>query len=116
MAMNQAALEKFENRIKPGGLLAYNETVVDTLLKRRNIKIVPIPANEIAVELGNLQVANMAAVGGLVTALGVFPLHSLFKGLTRVIPKHRHHLIPLNEEAMRRGMQAVRGNMKGMRI
>jgi 2-oxoglutarate ferredoxin oxidoreductase subunit gamma len=57
----------------------------------------------------------MVAAGGLVTALGVISLDSLFKGLTRELPKHRHHLIPLNEEAIRRGTEAIQGNMKGTR-
>jgi len=114
MAMNQASLEKFEDRVKIGGVVAYNETLTDTPPKRRDVKIVQIPANEIATELGSPRVANMAAVAGLVTALGVISLDSLFKGLTRVIPKYRHHLIPSNEEAMRRGMEAVQGKMKGI--
>ena len=113
MAMNQASLAKFEDRVKAGGVLAYNETLIDTPPKRGDVRIVKIPANEIATELGNPQVANMVAAGGLVTALGVISLDSLFKGLTRELPKHRHHLIPLNEEAIRRGMEAIQGNMKG---
>ena len=44
--------------------------------KRGDVSIVKIPANEIAAELGNPQVANMVAAGGLVTALGVISLDS----------------------------------------
>jgi 2-oxoglutarate ferredoxin oxidoreductase subunit gamma len=113
MAMNQASLAKFEDRLKAGGVLAYNETLIDAPPERGDVRIIRIPANEIAAELGNPQVANMVAAGGLVTALGVICLDSLFKGLSRELPKHRHHLIPLNEEAIRRGMEAVQGNMKG---
>lgn len=107
MAMNQASVEKFEERVKPGGVVAYNETIIDAPPERKDVKIVKIPANEIGRELGSPQVANMAALGGLITALGVISLDSLSKGLARVIPKYRHSLIPLNEEAMRRGMKAV---------
>jgi 2-oxoglutarate ferredoxin oxidoreductase subunit gamma len=114
MAMNQASLAKFEDRVKIGGVLAYNETLIDTPPRRRDVKIVQIPANEIATELGSPQVANMAAMGGLVKVLGIMSLDSLCKGLKRVIPKYRHHLIPLNEEAIRRGMEVVQGNMKAM--
>ncbi len=113
MAMNQASLAKFEDRVKARGVLAYNETLIDTPPKRGDVRIVKIPANEIATELGNPQVANMVAAGGLVTALGVISPDSLFKGLTRELPKHRHHLIPLNQEAIRRGTEAIQGNMKG---
>jgi hypothetical protein len=46
-------------------------------------------------------------------AVGVISLNSLVKGLTRELPKHRHHLIPLNEEAIKRGMEFVQQSMKG---
>jgi 2-oxoglutarate ferredoxin oxidoreductase subunit gamma len=107
MAMNQASLEKFEDRVNAGGVLAYNKTIIEAPPTRGDVRIISIPANEIASELGNLQVANMVALGGLVTALGVISLGSLVKGLTRELPKYRHHLIPLNEEAIKRGMEAV---------
>ena len=77
MAMNQASLAKLEDRVKAGGVLPYNETLIDTPPKRGDVSIVKIPANEIAAELGNPQVANMVAAGGLVTALGVISLDSL---------------------------------------
>ncbi|MFO7599459.1 MAG: 2-oxoacid:acceptor oxidoreductase family protein [Candidatus Desulfacyla sp.] len=115
MAMNQASLSKFENRVAPGGVLAYNETLIDAPPKREDVKIVRIPANKIAAELGNLQVANMVAVGGVAALLGVISLNSLVKGLTRELPKHRHHLIALNEEALKKGMELVQESMKGIR-
>ncbi len=78
MAMNQASLAKLEDRVKAGGVLAYNATLIDTPPKRGDVRIIKIPANEIATELGNPQVANLVAAGGLVTALGVISLVSLY--------------------------------------
>ena len=106
MAMNQASLEKFENHVKPGGIVAYNESLISAPPKRNDIMILIIPANRIALEIGNPQVANMVALGGLVPTLGISPA-SLAKGLPRVLPEYRHHLIPLNEDAIKRGMAAV---------
>jgi 2-oxoglutarate ferredoxin oxidoreductase subunit gamma len=113
MAMNQASLTKFEDRVNAGGVIAYNETIIDTPPTREDVRIIKIPANKIAAELGNLQVANMVAVGGLVALLGMISLNSLVKGLTRELPAHRHHLISLNEEAIKRGMELVQEGMKG---
>lgn len=108
MAMNKASLKRFESQIKAGGLVAYNETIIDTSPERKDVKILAIPANRIASELGNPQVANMVAVGALARALGIISLGSLSKGLTRVIPIYRHHLIPINEVAIKRGIETVR--------
>ena len=45
--------------------------------------------------------------------VGVISLDSFVKGLTRELQKHRHHLISLNEEAIKRGMEFVQQSMKG---
>ncbi len=107
MAMNQASLKKFEDRVKPGGLVAYNETIVERLPAREGVRFLAIPANRFASELGNPQMANMVAVGALAGTLGIISPASLSKGLTRVIPIHRHHLIPVNEKALRKGLEFV---------
>lgn len=109
MAMNKASLKKFEGQVKAGGLLAYNETIIDTPPERKDVNVLAIPANRFASELGNPQVANMVAVGGLAGAIGVISLGSLSKGLARVIPSYRHHLLPINEEAIKRGMENAKG-------
>jgi 2-oxoglutarate ferredoxin oxidoreductase subunit gamma len=99
-----ASLEKFEGRVKSNGLLAINETRIDSPTQPEDVRIIRIPVNGIVSDLGDSRVANMAAIGGLVEALGMIAHLSLSKGLQQVVPKYRHHLIPLNEEAMRRGM------------
>ena len=106
MAMNQASLDKFEDRIKQGGVIAYNETIISDPPKRTDVDILPIPANQIAAGIGNPQVANMAAIGGLIPTIEI-SLEAFSKGLPRVLPDYRHHLIPVNEDAIKKGMAAV---------
>jgi len=106
MAMNQASLDKFETRVKPNGVVAYNETLICDPPTRTDIHPIPIPANQIADDLGNPQVANMVAIGGLIPTIDI-SLEAFSKGLPRVLPDYRHHLIPVNEEAIKRGMVAV---------
>jgi len=112
MAMNKASLERFEERVKAGGLVAYNKTLIETSPKRKDVRLLAIPANRIASELGNPQVANMVALGALADALGIISRGSLSKGLARVIPGHRHSLIPINEEAIKKGMETIQGKGK----
>ena len=112
MAMNQASLDKSEDRISAGGVVAYNETLIDSGPKRSDVVVVNIPANRIAAEMGNPQVSNMVAIGGVIRILDTIRFESLCKGLSRVLPEYRHHLIPVNEEAMKLGMKSVAGNGK----
>ena len=107
MAMNQASLDKFKDRVKTGGVLVYNETLINNPPQVKDVEIVKVPANQIANELDNPQVANMVAVGGLIRVLGFISFDSLSRGLEKVLPKYRHQLIPLNEKAIKIGMGAV---------
>jgi 2-oxoglutarate ferredoxin oxidoreductase subunit gamma len=107
MAMNQVSVDKFSERIKPGGVIVYNATLVESLPERKDVKIVKIPANQIAMEIENPQVANMVAIGGLIHELKIISQESLKKGLVRVLPQHRHNLIPLNEQAIQKGFEAL---------
>jgi 2-oxoglutarate ferredoxin oxidoreductase subunit gamma len=116
MAMNKASLARFEARVKPGGLVAYNESLIELSPEREDIRLLAVPANRIASELGNPQVANMVALGALAGAFGVISPASLSKGLGRVIPGHRRHLIPINEEAIRKGMDTIQGGKTGEKL
>jgi 2-oxoglutarate ferredoxin oxidoreductase subunit gamma len=116
MAMNSPSLKRFEGQVRAGGFLAYNETLIDISHERKDVRLIAVPANRIASELGNPRVANMVAVGALAGALGIISASSLSKGLARVIPEHRRRLIPINEEAIEKGMEAVQGKGKLLNV
>ncbi|MGE5256480.1 MAG: 2-oxoacid:acceptor oxidoreductase family protein [Hyphomicrobiales bacterium] len=107
MAMNQASVDKFGERVKPGGVIVYNQSLVEQAPVREDVTRVGVPANRIAAELQAPQAANMAAMGGLVGMLQRISPASLIKGLERVLPRHRHETIALNEAAIRSGIEAV---------
>ena len=109
MAMNQASVHKFVDRINPGGALVYNKSLIQDLPGRKDISNVPVAATQIASEMGNPQVANMAALGGLLPVLDIIRFESLAQGLPRILPENRQTLIPLNEMAIKKGMAAVMG-------
>jgi 2-oxoglutarate ferredoxin oxidoreductase subunit gamma len=109
MAMNQASVDKFSERVKPGGVIAYNQSLVDTPPARTDVLRLGIPANRIAAELKAVQVANMVAIGGLLFVLRRISVPSLVKGLARVLPGYRHEAIPLNKAAILRGIEALAG-------
>lgn len=107
IAMNRPSLEKFEPKLRPGGLLIYNSSLIDTRPMRTDITVMPVPANEIAQELGNLRIANMVILGAYIAKSGVVPMESVKECLKKVISARHHDLIPLNEEALDRGAGLV---------
>ncbi len=72
---------------------------------RTDITILPIAASEEAVKLKNPKVLNMIVLGALIERTGVVDLGSVMKALTKVLPERYHHLLPLNEQAIRRGAE-----------
>ena len=107
VVMNKASLDKFESAIQPGGLLVINSSLVEREAKRNDLKIIKVPANKIAEEVGTLQVTNMAALGAYVGGKGVVSLESVLAALRRMIPEHRRELLAVNEEALRKGAEVA---------
>ena len=107
VAMNKASLDKFESSIQQGGFLLINSSLVDRDPSRTDLKVIRVPANQIAEEAGTLQVTNMAALGAYVAGKSVVSLDSIIVALRRMIPEHRKELVAVNEEALRRGASAA---------
>ncbi|MCR4402276.1 MAG: 2-oxoacid:acceptor oxidoreductase family protein [Firmicutes bacterium] len=103
VAMNRPSLEKFQGMVRPGGLVIYNSSLVDTRPSRSDVRVLAVPANEIANEIGDMRVANMVALGAYLAATGVVSVETVLAAMKKVLPERRHGLIPLNEQAIARG-------------
>ncbi|HHV78104.1 MAG TPA: 2-oxoacid:ferredoxin oxidoreductase subunit gamma [Firmicutes bacterium] len=109
VVMNRPSLDKFEGWLVPGGLLIINTSLVKREPSRDDINIVRIPCSEVADELGSAAVANMIVVGAVVSRTGIVKMESVVEGLKKVVPAHRHNLIPLNLKALEKGREIALG-------
>ncbi|MGB9619019.1 MAG: 2-oxoacid:acceptor oxidoreductase family protein, partial [Armatimonadota bacterium] len=66
IALNQLLLDKFAPSVKREGLILVNTSLARPPQDRPDCKIVEIPANEIAEELGSSKAANMVMLGAYV--------------------------------------------------
>ena len=105
LIFNEASFTKFESRIKEGGQLFLNTSLVQAPSRRPDISRIEIQANDIAEELGDLRVSNMVMLGAFLKKTGVVTLESVLAALKQVLPARRHSLIPLNENALKQGAQ-----------
>lgn len=103
IVMNRPSLDRFEPLIKPGGILVYNTTLIDREPRRSDIRVVGIPANAIADELGNSRIANMVALGAFLKISGLVSPDSISESLAKVLSERHHGLIPLNMQALEKG-------------
>jgi len=104
--MNKASLNKFAARLKNGGLLIMNSSLIDSEPQSsQTIDIVAVPADELAVELGNPKAANMVALGAYLQRRGLFGPDAAADSLADVLAERYHHTLPVNTEALRRGAE-----------
>ena len=105
---NQPSLEKFEQAVKPGGLLMYEEEAILTPPTRTDITVIPVPAAKAAVELKNQKVLNLVMLGALLAVKEIIKPETAVKALYKVLPERHHKLIPLNEEALKKGAGLIK--------
>ncbi len=106
--LNQPSLEKFENRVKPGGILIYDGYGIIHPPTRKDIKVYRIDAMDAANEMNNSKAFNMIVLGGLLKLCPIVNNESVIKGLKKTLPERHHHLIPMNEEAINKGMNLIK--------
>ena len=108
VVLNQQSLDKFESKVKPGGLLIYDAYGIHRRPGRTDIIVREIPAMDAAVEMGNSKTYNMIVLGAILGMKPVVDVDAVLRGLKKTLPERHHHLLPLNEQAIRRGMDLVK--------
>lgn len=107
IVLNQPSLDKFENKVKPGGILIYDGYGIHTPVKRNDINVYRVDAMDAAMELKNEKAFNMIILGGLLKVVPMVQLDNVLLGLKKSLPERHHKLIPMNEEAIKKGMEII---------
>ena len=106
--LNQQSMDKFENTVKPGGLLIYDPNGITRHPERKDINIYTIDAAETAGKLGLAKVFNMIVLGGFLKLKPIVGMEYIHKGLEKSLPARHHGLIPENEKAIETGKTLVK--------
>ena len=107
VVLNQPSLDKFEPKIKPGGILIYDSFGIINPPKRNDITVYCINAMDKAAEMKNSKVFNMIVLGGLLKVAPVVSDKGVEKALFKTLPERHHDLIPLNMEAVKAGKDII---------
>ena len=107
IVLNQPSLDKFESKLKPGGILIYDGFGIIKPPTRKDINVYRIDAMDKAAELKNSKVFNMIVLGGLLKVCPIVSTDGLNKALYKTLPERHHGLIPLNMEAVEAGGQII---------
>ena len=107
IVLNQPSLDKFESKIKQGGILIYDSFGIVNPPTRKDITVYRIDAMDRAAEMKNAKVFNMIVLGGLLKVCPVVSTDGLKKALFKSLPERHHAMIPLNMQAVEEGMRLI---------
>jgi 2-oxoglutarate ferredoxin oxidoreductase subunit gamma len=108
VAMNLPSLDRFEKTVANGGTILINSSLVERPTQRNDVRTVSVPANDIAVSLGNSQAANMVALGAIIKATGAIPLELIRRTMAEMLGhKGSANVIAVNQQALDAGYNAL---------
>jgi len=105
--LNQQSLDKFEHTLKPGGTLLYDSNGITRFPQRTDINVYHIASYQEALQMRNVKIFNMIILGAFLKIKPVIELQYVLEGLKKSLPERYHNLIPLNAQAIERGLEKV---------
>lgn len=102
--MNQASMDQFLSKLRPGGTLFINSSIV-TDPGREDVKVVEAPVTEMSLEMGNPKVLNIIMLGVYIGYTQVIDPDVIRNAIEHKIGAKRPHLVPLNMEAFAKGLE-----------
>ncbi len=107
--MDRRSLEKYKERMKKNGTILINSSLIKNDFPERGLKVIRIPATEMAEKIGIVKVANMVAAGALLKIIEneekkFLSLSDLQEGLKRMLPQ-KSELFDLNKKAIEKGWE-----------
>ena len=106
IAMNEPSYRRFAKAIQPGGALLLNSSLSEVVPEIPEVKVYCVPVNDIAVELGNVQMANNVMLGAYIGATKVVSPEAI-EGILRKNFAQKPAVAEKNIAAFRAGMAAV---------
>lgn len=103
-------MDKFEESVKPGGILIYDPNGIIHPPTRKDITIYTVEGAKLAAEMGNTKIFNMIVLGAYLKVKPIVKMENVIRGLKKSLPERYHKLIPLNEDAITMGMKNVNLN------
>ena len=102
VVMNKPSLLKYEKKLKRGGILISNRSLIGAPPKRRNVITIDIPMTDMASKLGNTRCANMIAVGAMLKKSKMLSLKNVISALKFML-SGKEDLFLMNKKAIEKG-------------
>ena len=105
VALNQPSLDKFGPSVRKNGIIIMTANACPHGCKRDDVQIVAAPMSDIALEIGNIMVLNMLAIGIVIGKTGVIKYETMEEDLNSFLKAKNPDLLEQNLSAIKRGME-----------
>jgi 2-oxoglutarate ferredoxin oxidoreductase subunit gamma len=107
IVMNKPSLSKFINRVRVGGTIYVNSSLIDEKVDRIDVNVIYVPVNDLALQLGNIKVANMIMLGAYLKQTNLFNNDIIIKLLKKSFGEAKADLIEINKKALELGREYI---------
>lgn len=104
VAMNEQAYNKFKDDIKEGGILVVNSSRITSEINRDDVKVIAVPVDDIALEVGNIKVANIVIIGALIGATEIVSKDIFVASLEEKFKAKKPEILEMNMKALEKGI------------
>lgn len=84
IAMNKPSLDKFIDKVKSGGLVLVNSSLISEKVKREDVTVVYVDANAVAHKVGNDKASNLVVFGAYIKYSNLFPKEVMLSTIEKV--------------------------------
>ncbi|UCC43120.1 MAG: 2-oxoacid:acceptor oxidoreductase family protein [Candidatus Zixiibacteriota bacterium] len=109
---NRPSFDKFGPKVRPGGLLLVNSSLITATTDRTDITQILLPANRIAIDAGSPKVTNIVMLGAFVGATGIVSYNHLKETLKVKLGKKKG-LLEVNLKVLEEGYNRGKAESKG---
>ena len=107
LAMHPAGLPEVAQKLRPGGVLFVNSTLVNGGA-RDDVRVIRMAATTMAEEAGNIMGAGMIALGAFCAATQLVEHAAVVAAMLDSLPPHRQHLAEKNVRLLNQGADFIR--------
>lgn len=115
VVFNRPSFDKFEPRIRPGGFLLVNSSLIDVSSERNDLTELLVPANDIAMKAGSAKSTNIAMVGAFIGLTDVVKYQTMKDTITEKLARKKEFMkinMTVLEQSYELGKKAAKGKKK----
>lgn len=102
IAMNKPSLDKFVDKVKKGGVILINSSLITDKVTRTDVTVSYVDANAIALEAGNAKTANIVMLGAFIKLSPLVAKEQAIVSIEKIFAE-KPKVIPVNKIAFELG-------------